>query len=302
MPLFARPLAGLRVEGQPDETASDAVATIVNTIDRGYFSTTGIPIVNGREFTMIDTGSSTPVVIVNDKLARDFWPGGDPLGKRLQVPGESQLREVVGVARDANYSTWGEPPQRCVYIPLAQHPSSSMTLYVRTAAQPEQVVNAVRREINAVGPQVLVAGVRTGQQVVDGSLFQPRMAVILLGAFGIIALMLACIGLYGILTFAIQERRREIGVRMALGASTGRVLTLIVKQGMALVGVGLLIGLAAALIAGRAIRAMLYNVAPADPASLVVATVLLCGVALTACYMPARRATGIDPLDALRQE
>jgi len=177
-----------------------------------------------------------------------------------------------------------------------------MILYVRSAVPPEQVVNAVRREINAVGPQVLVAGVRTGRQVIDGSLFQPRVAVILLGAFGITALILACIGLYGILTFAIQERRREIGVRMALGASKGSVLKLIVKQGMSLVGVGLLIGLAAALMTGRAIRAMLYNVAPTDPASLVVATVLLCGVALTACYMPARRATGVDPLNALRHE
>jgi macrolide transport system ATP-binding/permease protein len=302
MPLFARPLSGLRVEGQPGDTTSEASSTIVNTIDRGYFSTAVSPIVSGREFMEIDTVSSTPVVIVNDKLVRDFWPGDNPLGKRLQVPGESQLREVVGVARDANYSTWGEPPQRCVYIPLAQNPLPSMTLYVRSAVQPEQVVNAVRREINAIGPEVLVAGVRTGQQVVDGSLFQPRMAVILLGAFGLTALILACIGLYGILTFAIQERRREIGLRMALGASKRNVLKLVVKQGMTLVGAGLLIGLAAALMTGRAVRAMLYNVAPTDPASLVLATVLLCGVALAACYVPARRAAGVDPLNALRHE
>jgi ABC-type antimicrobial peptide transport system permease subunit len=144
--------------------------------------------------------------------------------------------------------------------------------------------------------------VRTGQQIIDGSLFQPRMAVILLGAFGITALILACVGLYGILTFAIQERRRAIGVRMALGASKGSVLRLIVREGMTVVGVGLLIGLAAALITGRAIGAMLYNVAPTDPASLLVAAALLCGVALAACYMPARRATGVDPLNALRHE
>jgi ABC-type antimicrobial peptide transport system permease subunit len=177
-----------------------------------------------------------------------------------------------------------------------------MTLYVRSAAEPEQVINMVRREIGSVGPQVLVAGVRTGQQIIDGSLFQPRMAVILMATFGSVALCLACLGLYGILAFAVEERRREIGVRMALGASKGSVLKLIVKQGMALVALGLAIGLAAALMSGRAVRAMLYNVAPTDPVSLVAATVLLCGVALGACYLPARRAAGVHPLNALRHE
>jgi putative ABC transport system permease protein len=256
--------------------------------------------VSGRAFAEIDTASSPPVVIVNEKLVRDFWSGDNPLGKRLLAPGESQLREVVGVARDANYTTWGEPPQRCVYVPLAQNSLPSMTLYVRSTVGPEQVINVVRREINTVGPQVLVAGVRTGQQIIDGSLFQPRMAAILMATFGIVALFLACIGLYGLLAFAVEERRREIGVRMALGASKGSVLKLIVKQGMALVAVGLLVGLATALMTGRAVRAMLYNVAPTDPVSLVVATVLLGGVALVACYMPARRAASVDPLNALR--
>jgi ABC-type antimicrobial peptide transport system permease subunit len=177
-----------------------------------------------------------------------------------------------------------------------------MILYVRSAVEPEQIVNAVRREINTIGPQVLVTAVRTGRQVVDGSLFQPRMAVVFLGVFGVIALILACIGLYGMLTFAVEQRRREIGVRMALGATKESVLTLIVKQGMALLAAGLLIGLAAALMAGRAVRAMLYNVAPTDPVSLAAAAVLLAGVAFVACYLPARRATSVDPLDALRHE
>jgi predicted permease len=302
MPLFARPLTGLRVDGGAQGTPSDDATAIVNTIDRGYFSTAVIPIVTGREFTEIDTVSSAPVAIVNEKLARDFWPGVNPLGRRLQAPGESQLREVIGVARDANYTMLGEPPQWCVYVPLAQNPRPSMTLYVRSAVAPEQVINGVRREINTVGRPVLVAGVRTGPQVIDGSLFQPRMAVVLIATFGIIGMVLACIGLYGILTFAIEQRRREIGMRMALGAGEGTVLKLIMKEGMTLVAVGLLIGLTSALITGRAVRALLYNVAPTDPVSLVVPTVLLCGVALVACYMPARRATRVDPLKALRHE
>jgi predicted permease len=301
MPLFARPLSGLRVEGRSRLTPSDTATTIVNTVDTGYFAAIGVPIVNGREFSSVDVPSSRPVAIVNEKLVRDFWPDDNPLGRRIQIPGELHMREIVGVARNANYSTWGEPPQRCVYVPLEQNPLPAMTLYVRSAVPPEQVVNTVRGEIDAAGPNVLVTGVRTGRQVIDGSLFQARIGVALLGAFGILALILASIGLYGILAYAVRRRHREIGLRMALGASKGSVLRQIVKEGMSLVVTGMLIGLAAALMAGRVLRAMLYNVAPTDPVSLVAATGVLCGVALLACYLPARRATTVDPLDALRQ-
>lgn len=301
MPLFARPVTGLHVEGRPRQAGAEGATTIVNTVDLGYFATVGVPIVAGRDFTHVDAALSQPTAIVNEKLARDFWPGESPLGKRVQVPGESQMRIVVGVVRNANYSRWGEPPQRCVYRPLEQHPALAMTLYVRSTVDPDQVVNAVRGQIHAVAPRVLITGVRTGRQVIDGSLFQARIGVALLSAFGILALVLASVGLYGILAYAVRERRCEIGVRMALGADTGSVRRLIVRQGMSLVATGMVIGLAAALLAGRLFRAMLFDVGPGDPVSLVSAAGVLGTVALAACYVPARRATRVDPLDALRQ-
>ena len=162
-------------------------------------------------------------------------------------------------------------------------------------------IEPVRREIGAVDSQVLVSAVRTGQQIADGSLFQARMGVILLGVFGLLALGLASIGLYGILAYAVHERRREIGVRMALGASRLTVMQLIVKQGMTLVSIGVGIGLLAALLVGRILSGMLYGVGAADPVSLLAATAVLGAVALLACYVPARWATRVDPLVALRQ-
>lgn len=256
---------------------------------------------NGREFTDVDQQTSIPVAIVNEKVAHDYWPGDDALGKRIQVPGEAQMRQMVGIARTGNYSTWAEPPQRCVYVPLEQNFVAAMTLYVRTKGEPEEILIPVGREVNAAGPRVLVSGVRTGQQIIDGGLFQPRIGVALLSVFGLLALGLASIGLYGILAYAVNQRSREIGLRMALGASQPSVLRLILGQGMSLVAVGVLIGFAAALLVGRLLSRMLYGVSASDPLSLAGAAVMLMGVALLACYLPARWATRVDPLVALRE-
>jgi putative ABC transport system permease protein len=212
------------------------------------------------------------------------------------------MREVVGIARTANYTSWGEPPQACVYLPLEPNHLPSMTLYVRgSAGDPSRHVTAVSREIAAAGPQVLISGIRTGRQVIDGSLFQARIGVALLSVFGLIALGLASIGLYGILVYTVNQRTREIGLRMALGASQGNVRRLIVTKGMTLVLTGLAIGFAAALLVARALSRMLYGVGATDPVSLSGAAVVLAVIALVACYLPARRATRVDPLVALRQ-
>jgi putative ABC transport system permease protein len=301
MPLFARPVTGLQVEGRPQRSSTDSATTIVNTVDLGYFETTGVVIEKGRPFTEIDRPTSVPVVIINETLAQDYWPNEDALGKRVQLPGEQQMREIVGVARTANYSSWGEPPQRCVYVPSEQNHLPAMTLYVRSHARPEQIVSSVGREIHAAGPQVLVSGIRTGQQIIDGSLFQARMGVALLSVFGLLALGLASIGLYGILAYAVNQRQREIGLRMALGASRPTVLRLILKQGMSIVLIGVAIGFAAALLVGRALSGILFGVGASDPVSLVAAASVLGSVALVACYLPARWATRVDPLVALRQ-
>jgi predicted permease len=301
MPLFARPVSGLQIEGRPRKSSTDTSTTIVNTVDRGYFETAGVVIEKGRPFTEIDRSTSLPVVIINEKLAQDFWPGEGALGKRVKVPGEQQLREIVGVARTANYSSWGEPPQRCVYVPLEQNHLPAMTLYVRSTRDPAQIVSPVGREINAAGPLVLVSGIRTGQEIIDGSLFQARIGVALLSVFGLLALGLASIGLYGILAYTVNRRQREVGLRMALGASQASVRRLILKQGMSLVLIGVVIGFTAALLVGRLLSGLLYGVGASDPVSLLVAVFVLGAVALVACYLPARRATRVDPLVALRQ-
>lgn len=301
MPLFARPTSGLYIEGLAQRSSTESVTAIVNTVDRDYFETAGVAIESGRKFTEVDRATSLPVAIVNQKLAHDYWPGQSALGKRIRLPDEQQMREIVGVARTANYSSWGESPQNCVYVPLEQNPSPAMTLYVRSTVDPTRVINVVNREIATVGPHVLVSGIRTGQQVVDGSLFQARIGVLLLSMFGIVALSLASIGLYGILAYSVNQRHREIGLRMALGAGQSRVLQLILKQGLSLVLIGVLIGFAAALLVGRLLSRILYGVAPTDPISLTAAVSVLIAVALVACYLPARSATRVDPLVALRQ-
>jgi predicted permease len=300
LPLWARPVDGLEVEGRRQRSRSDKVRAIVNIIDNGYFETAGVTIKNGREFTDLDRENSAPVAIVNEKMAYDYWPGG-AVGKRIQLPGETALREVVGIAKNANYTLWGEAPQDCVYVPLSQRFSDSMTMFVRTSGDPRGILRTVESEVRTVAPQVLVSYSRTGADLVDGGLFSARMGVGLLTVFGLLALGLASIGLYGILAYSVGQRRREIGVRMALGATRSSVLGLVLKQGISLVGTGVLIGLAAALLAGRLLGGMLYGVSAGDPLSVGAAAVVLCAVAMIACYLPALWATRVDPLTALRE-
>jgi macrolide transport system ATP-binding/permease protein len=302
MPLWARPVSGVVIEGRLERSQADAVTSIVNTVDVGYFATAGVAIARGREFTAMDQEHSPPVAIINQKMARDHWPEGEALGKRIRLPGEAEMRQIVGIARTANYSTWAEVPQPCVYVPLAQTPADAMTMYVRTKGDPQQAVIPVQRELHAVAPRVLVGGIRTGREIIDGGLFQARIGVALLSVFGLLALGLASIGLYGLMAYSVQQQQREIGLRMALGAARTSVLRLILKQGMSLVAVGVLIGVAAAQITGRVLSSRLFGVAGSDPVSVAGATGVLLAVALLACYLPARRATRVDPLVALRHE
>jgi predicted permease len=301
MPLWARAVNGLQIEGRPQRSQADQIATIVNTVDVNYFETAGVAIASGREFTNLDQETSLPVAIVNEKLAHDYWPRGDALGKRVQLPGEKQMRQIVGVSRTANYSNWAEPPQLCVYVPLEQNISDAMTLYVRSKGDPQQILTPIQRELHAAAPQVLMAGMRTGRQIVEGGLFFARMGVALLSVFGMLALGLAGIGLYGIMAYSVNQRKREIGLRMALGAAQASVLGLILKQGMSMVLTGVLIGFAAALLVGRLLSRMLYGVSASDPASVAEAAAVLLAVALLACYLPARWASRLDPLVALRE-
>ena len=246
MPLWARALNGLQVEGRQQRSKNDTIRAIVNTVDPAYFDTAGVEIDAGRDFTDFDRDNSAPVAIVNETMAREFWPAG-ALGHRIQLPGDTQFRQIVGVARTANYTAWGEPPQFCVYVPLEQNYSDTMALYIRTKGDPLQQIAPVEREIHAAGPQIVVTMPRTGRQIIDGGLFSARMGVAMLSVFGLLALGLASIGLYGILAYTATRRQREIGLRMALGASRISVLRLVLGQGMSLVLVGVGIGLAGSL-------------------------------------------------------
>lgn len=301
LPLWGRAVDGLRIEGRQQQTQAERTAAILNIVDADYFETAGVSIDRGRALTGTDRESSAPVAVVNEKLAHDYWPDGNAIGKRIGLPGEKQMRQIVGIARTANYTGWGEAPQPCVYVPLEQNYSDAMILYVRTRGDPREILTPVQRAIRTIGPKVLATDVRTGSQIVDGGLFQAKMGVVLLTVFGLLALGLASIGLYGIMAYSVNQRKREIGLRMALGAARPSVLGLMLRQGMSLVLAGVLIGYVAALVAAPLLNRMLYGVNASDPVSVAAAAVVLLAVALVACYVPARRASRVDPLVALRE-
>jgi predicted permease len=300
LPLWAHQLSGVEVEGRQARSRGDTLRTIVTTVDVGYFETAGIPIQSGREFKSADVEESTPVAIVNEKMARDYLPGG-ALGRRIQLPGEKQMRQIIGIAKNANYTGWGEAPQPCVYVPLEQNYSDAMTLFVRSNRDPHEILVPVQHELHGLAPKIVVDFVRTGSDIMDGGLFQARMAVGLLTVFGLLALGLANIGLYGILAYSIGQRKREIGLRMALGATSSGVLRMVLREGLSLVGTGVLIGFAGALAAGRLLSGMLFGVSASDPASIGLAALTLSVIALAACLVPAYSATRVDPLTALHE-
>jgi putative ABC transport system permease protein len=300
MPLWSGSANGIQIEGRQGRDRADQIRAVLNTVDRNYFETAGVVLVGGRAFSDIDQEASLPVAVVNQKMAQDYWPAG-ALGHRLQVPGEKKMRVVVGIARTANYTSWGESPQPCIYLPLAQADPEAMVLYVRTKADPREILAPVEREMRAAAPQILLFGIRTGAEVIDGGLFQARMGVGLLATFGLLALGLASIGLYGVMAYSVNQRRREIGLRMALGATPGSVLGMVIREGMSLVLTGVLIGFAAAALVGRLLSRMLFGVTASDPLSIGGAALVLSAIALLACYLPARGATRVDPLEALRE-
>ncbi len=301
LPLWERVVSGLEIEGRQARSKADLLSTISSSVDVGYFETAGVAIDRGRSFTAMDQANSVPVAIVNEKLVQDYWPNQNPLGKHVQMPGEKFERQVVGVAKTANYSTLAEPPQLCVYVPLEQSFSDSMILYVRSVRDPRQIIAAVQDALKAVGPEVPAPDIRTGTTIVDQALFTAKIGVALLGIFGLLALGLASIGLYGIIAYSVSQRRREIGVRMALGAAQSSVLVLVLRSGMSLVLTGLAVGLVAALAVGRLLTRMLFGVSATDPISMTSAAAVLIVVALMACYLPARSASRMDPIAALRE-
>jgi len=288
------------VERQND---SREVSTGANVVGPRYFQTMGIQVVRGREFTSQDGAGAQRVVMINETLARRLWPDEDPIGKRLRFGGPSDPEaEVIGVARDGKYATLGEKARPYIYRPLLQSYAEEMTLVVRTTGNPEALSAAVRERIHSLDPNLPVSQITTLAELVDFALFPARLGAALLGAFGLLALGLAATGIYGVIAYSVSQRTQEFGIRMALGADGADVRRLVLREGLKVVLIGVTAGLALSLAATRLTTGFLYGVGANDPLTFVGVALLLTAVALLACYLPARRATKVDPMIALRCE
>ena len=278
-------------------------STNANVVGLRYFQTMGIPLLQGREFSQQDNDEHPPVVIVNDAFVRRHFGNEAPLGRRLSINGPNgPWREIIGVVRDSKYWSLGEPPTPVAYVPLQQNHETGMTLHVRTTVDPSTVAAAIRSETQSLEKNLPLANPQRMSELVGNSLYAARMGALLLAVFGGLALLLASIGLYGVMSFAVARRTRELGIRIALGARPGDLLGLVLRQGMFLVVAGLLIGLIVAAMLTRLLASFLYGISTTDTLTFVGIPVLLTLVALLACYLPARRATNVDPLVALRYE
>ncbi|HKE05698.1 MAG TPA: ABC transporter permease [Blastocatellia bacterium] len=296
------------LEGQGEQEINDRISrgeglpsVRLNIISPKYFQTMGVALTRGRDFTAQDDEGAPSVVIVNDSFARQYFAGQDPLGKRLRF-GEPRnpWSEIIGVVRDSKYRELSEDFGAIVYQALAQNHETGMTLHVRTAGDPLIVAGTLRREINSIEKNLPLTDMRPLTALIGSSLYPARMGAVLIGVFGSLALSLAAVGLYGVMSYAVSQRTREIGVRMALGAQTRDVLRLVLKEAMTLVVIGMVIGLGLAAALSRLIAGFLFGVGAMDLATFAAIPVLLAMVALLASYLPARRAMKIDPMVALR--
>jgi predicted permease len=292
---------GFTVEGQPPPKPSDRQGAAFRVVFPRYFSTMRIPLLRGRDFTAHDDASSPRVVIINQTMAQRYWPQADPLGKRIQV-GDSWYT-VAGISKDAGQSNWGETAGNEFYFSQLQNPEDIqryLTLVIRTAGDPMAMAPAIQNAIGALDRDLPLADVLTMDQVVDRAVWQPRFATSLLAGFAGLALLLAAVGIYGVMSFDVSRRTQEIGVRMALGARPLDVLASVMGAGARLVVIGAALGLAGAFALTRYLEKLLYQVSPSDPLVLSAAALVLALVAMLAIWGPAWRATRVDPMTALR--
>jgi len=265
-----------------------------------YFEATRTPLRRGRAFTAADTAQSLPVVIVNETTARRYWPGADPIGKHLANSRDKVQREVVGVAADVKFRSLDAPNIEEMYLPLAQSPWPSMTVLVRSDTDPRPLVAAVRRELARLDPDIAVSGVQSLDEIVSGSVAQPQLVERVVAVFAVLALVLASIGIYGVMSYSVAERTRELAVRMALGAGPREILRLVLGEGLGLTAAGLVLGLAVSLAATRLMSSLLFGVSATDPVTFGGAVAVLAATALLASFLPARRGMRLSPVRALR--
>jgi predicted permease len=269
-------------------------------VSPSFFATMGIPLVSGREFTRDDGASAPLVAVVNETMATRFWRGASPIGRRLQVNG--RWMQVVGVAKNAKYGSFMEASQPFFYVPLRQNFSAVVAVEIRTPQRPDALAPALLREIHALDPNLAPGELITMREQVGRTMSPQRAAVALLEVFGALALLLAAIGLYGVMSYAVSQSTRELGLRMALGAGAPNVLRLVLRRGLVLTGAGVVLGAAAAMGLTRVLGDLLFRVSPRDPLAFGVALAIMLAASMSACFVPAWRATRIDPLCALRQD
>ena len=289
-------------EGEDESTGYRGTLTQLDDITPGYFDALRIPLLRGRLFTDADRKDTASVAIINEVMAKKFWPNQGAIGKRFHFFGDTVLREVVGIARNSVVNAIGEVPPPLVYLPLTQDYAPAATLQVQTSGKPETVIAGVRGQIQSLEPNLAITNVQTIGEIIDQGLWAPEMGAALLALFGALALVLAAVGVYGVLAYSVTQQTREIGIRMAMGAERSDVLGLVVGQGLKLTAAGLVAGILVALALTRQLSSLLFGVSAYDPLTYASVILVLVFVALLACYIPARRATRVDPLVALRYE
>jgi len=301
-PLSSQMGTVVRPEGLTENSPSTAVR--YNIVTPRHLETIGLRLLRGRDFNAQDTAQAPGVAIINEALARSLWGEQNPLGSALfaHTSRDVQRIEIIGVVNDARYGSVLRPPHLHLYLPVTQEYQSSMALHVKMAGDPASLNAGVQREVRTLDPNLPIYNVRTLSAQLDQVLASQRLAAALIGSLGILALLLAGIGLYGVMAYAVSQRTREIGIRMALGAQRGDVQKLIVRQGMTLALMGVALGLFASFAFTRVLKSLLFGVSATDPLTFAVIPVLMAGVALLACWIPVRRAAKVDPMVALRCE
>jgi putative ABC transport system permease protein len=287
-------------EGQPNLPLAQRPFLDIEAISPQWFRTMRVPLRAGREFSEIDNARAPKVVIADETFARRFWPGQNAVGKRVIVGRGPEPSEVVGIAADVRNRGLAQSPQAQLYLPFAQLPWGNMNLLVRTDVSPLSLTSAVRAQISAVDADEPVINIQTVDALMDNERAQPRFTMLLLGAFSATAFLLAAIGIYGVLGYSVAQRRRELGIRLALGAGRGDILGLVIRQGLTLAAAGILIGLAAAPFLTRLMSSMLFEVDARDLTTFILAPLVFLAAALISSYLPARRATQVDPMEALK--
>jgi putative ABC transport system permease protein len=292
------------IEGRAYPQNEKPIAYFIR-VSPDYFRAMGTRVLRGRYFSDADNQNVPTVLLINETLQRQFFEGEDPIGRRLNIgtDKEPEWSEIVGIVNDVKYNGMAETVQPALYLNLAQSPSWSMSLVVKTAtADPLKMVGPIRGEIAKIDPDLPVAQIDTMDHRFADAVAQPRFRTVLIAVFAAVALVLACVGIYGVMSYSVTQRTHEIGVRMALGARAGDVLKMVIRQGLTVAGIGVTVGLGASFALTRLMSSLLFGVKPTDPPTFIVTALILALTALLACYIPARRATKVDPMIALRYE